>query len=226
MDDLHHEQEFIFQVEQCTAALRKLKIEPDDHGRQSRAALAERFLQLSPLITAHNLDGVRRIVDCVGQCLSRERELPAQIQQLERNSLSLAAEWLDELMRLYANRLPEPRGLVNNLLYSFVLLQHAEAAGSMEPACPSDLFAGDPGVTSEAWSFCARDIDPFTEDPGFGHLYDLLQRTLNHVACLGVCSGSDPFAKDPEACDSGSVDMFERDPPLPLTETDSGREQY
>lgn len=214
MDDLHHEQECVLPVQQCTAALRKLEIGTDDDWRQSRSVLAVRFQQLSPLLAAHNLNGVRRIVDCVGSCLARERELPEQIRQLERNTLSLAAEWLDELMRLHTNRLPEPRGLVNNLLYSFALLDHAEAAGSVEPVKSSDLFAGDPVVTSEAWRSYTRDIDPFSEDPGFGHLYDLLQRTLNHVACLGVCCGYDPFARDPEACESGSVDMFEGDPPL------------
>ena len=225
MDDLHHERKLTFQVQQCAAALRKLDIDAVEENPSSRSALAERFRQLSLLAATHKHEGVRRIADSVAHCLSRGRDLPAQIQQLECNSLSLAAEWLTELIPLHDNGLPEPRGLVDNLLYSFVLLDHAEAAGSTEPINPSDLFDGDPVVTSEVWSTYARDIDPFSEDPGFGHLFDLLQRTLNHIACLGVCTGSDPFARDPDVCETGSVDLFEKDPPLTLSKTDFDQER-
>ncbi len=215
MDDLYQEQTLTLQTQQCAGALRVLVVAPDENAQSSRSALAEQFRELSLLAAKNNHKGVRQIADRVGHCLTRDRELPAQMQELECSSLGLAAEWLSELARLHDNSLPEPRGLVDNLLYSFALLDHAAMAGSVDLTYPpADLFDADPAMISDVWNSYVRDIDPFSEDPGFGHLFELLQRTLNHIACLGVCFGSDPFARDPEVADTGSVDMFEKDPPL------------
>lgn len=220
MSDPHHDQDFILQVGQCSAALRKLGRACGDKGQLPATILAENFEHLSAAAAARDLVSIRQIVDSVGKSLSTRAKLPARLGQLERDTLNLAAEWLDELIRFFVNKLPEPRGLISNLVYSFSLLERAKIAGDAKRAEASDHFAADPAVFSDVWLSYPRGGDPFAEDPGFGHLFDLFQRTLNHVACLGVTCGPDPFGRDPDVCKSGTVDLFEKDPPLPIADAD------
>lgn len=214
MNGLDQKQEFILQVGQCVEALRKLEYSSDHKDQKLQMALTERFLGLSKLAAAYKLGGMRQLAECVAERLSAEKQMSVPLQQLEYAGLKLAAEWLDELMQLYTNDLPEPRGPVNNLVYSFTLLDRAEMAGRLQLSESPDPFAGDPVETTEVWMSYLQGKDPFSEDPGFGHLFDLLQRTLNHVSCLGVTCGPDPFARDPQVCQTGIVDIFEQDPPL------------
>ena len=147
---------------------------------------------------------------------------------LEKETLELAADWLDQLAGLYREGLPEPKALVKELLYTFELVGRSHGANSLSDllvhkeggAESMDMFAQDPDFESDSYHSPVQD-DPFDEDPGFGMEFDLLQRTLTlaggeNIVTNDIFTDDDHF--DAESCDGdGRVvdlpfDVFADDP--------------
>lgn len=123
---------------------------------------------------------IARSVERLAQSCLRENSAP---NALERETLQLAADWLEQLILLRRAGLPEPGALVNELLYTFELLGRSHDAQSLAELFGTagngteDLFDQDPEPASEVYKI-PKDFDPFVDDPGFGVAFDLLQRTL------------------------------------------------
>ncbi len=212
MNDDDQQRDMLQRISNCAEALRQHADRLPGPEQESAAAVIESLQQLSLHADQMNLKSVQKIADKVCQSLARLGELPSRLQQLESRNYSLAAEWLEQLARLYRGGLPEPKELIADLLYSFSLLEQAVCAQRAENCGPSDPFDEDPAATSQAWNTYVQDNDPFVDDPGFGHLFDLLQRTLNHATELRADFPADPFSQDPLITGSGSADMFAEDP--------------
>ncbi|MBD1399483.1 hypothetical protein [Pelovirga terrestris] len=212
MNEGHQQRDMLQRISKCAEALRQHADRLPGPEPESTATLMEYLQQLALYADAVNLSSVQKIADQVCYSLARPGGLPSRLQQLESRNYSLAAEWLEQLARLYRGGLPEPRELIADLLYSFSLLEQAVGAQRVEQGGPSDLFDEDPVATSEAWNSYVQDNDPFVDDPGFGHLFDLLQRTLSHATELRADFPADPFFQDPQATGTGSVDMLAADP--------------
>lgn len=224
MNDADQQRDMLQRISSCAEALRQHADRLPGAEQESTAALTDCLQHLSLCAVSENLDSVRRVADRVSRSLSRFGTLPSRLQQLESRNLSLAAEWLEQLARLYRNGMPEPKDLIYDLLYSFALLEQAVCSQSAECAALSDIFDEDPVVTSEAWDSYVRDSDPFADDPGFGHLFDLMQRTLNHATDIQADIPVDPFHQDPQVVTFRSVDMFGEDPSRVLNEDDSNKD--
>lgn len=212
MNDADQQLDMLQCISSCAEALRQHADRLPGTEQESTATLIDRMQQLSLRATTANLNSVQRIADKVCQSLVRRGGLPARLQQLESRNYSLAAEWLEQLARLYRSGMPEPKELIYDLLYSFALLEQAVCAERAEHYSPSDLFDEDPVVTSEVWANYIQHNDPFADDPGFGHLFDLLQRTLNHATEMRGDAPNDPFSQDPLVAATGPADMFAEDP--------------
>jgi hypothetical protein len=222
MNDADPQRDMLQRISSCAEALRQYADRLPGAGQESTAALTDCLQQLSLCAAAENLDSVHRVAARVSRSLTRPGELPSRLQQLESRNFSLAAEWLEQLARLYRSGMPEPKGLIYDLLYSFALLEQAVCAERAEYVAPSDIFDEDPVMTSDVWSSYVRDNDPFADDPGFGHLLDLMQRTLNHATDVQTDIPVDPFHQDPQiAAARPVVDMFAEDPSSGRNEEDN-----
>ncbi len=212
MNDANPQLDMLQCISSCAEALRQHADRLPSTEQESTVALIERLQELSLRAATEDLSSVQKIAERACHSLARLGGLPSRLQQLESRNYSLAAEWLEQLARLYRSGMPEPRELIVDLLYSFSLLDQAVGAERAEHVNPPDLFDGDPVATSEAWSSYVENNDPFADDPGFGHLFDLLQRTLNHATELRTDFPNDPFSQDPLVAAIGSADMFAEDP--------------
>lgn len=244
MSDQHQRQALYRQAESCAEALHRQIAESSNEQRPSDV-LIEEFHALGARALTLECDSFQRIAACVCRSLSCQTTLSSQLQQINKDNLTLAADWLVQLSRICNNSLPEPKGLVFDLIYSFYLLERAaraEATGSVRGRAGQgsesfDIFAEDPVITAEIWQNYVLENDLFSEDPGFGHLFDLFQRTLSHVAGLVDTSVSDPFGNDPgfptpalnpvpmvaeQAPAFAPVDPFAFDPPPTSVELEPG----
>jgi len=212
MNDGDQQRDMLQRISACAEALRQHADRLPGLEQESTAALIDHLQQLSLHTETENLNSVHRIAEKVCHSLARLGGLPSRLQQLESRNYSLAAEWLEQLARLYRSGLPEPKELISDLLYSFSLMEQAVCAQRAENCGPSDLFDEDPAATSEAWNTYVKDNDPFVDDPGFGHLFDLLQRTLSHATDLRADFPADPFSQDPVIAATASGDMRTEDP--------------
>lgn len=212
MNEGSQQRDMLQRISNCAEALRQHADRLPGPERESTAALIEYLQQLSLHADTVNFNSVQKIADKVCHSLARLGGLPPRLQQLESRNYSLAAEWLEQLACLYRGGLPEPKELISDLLYSFSLLEQAVCAQRAENCGPSDLFDEDPVATSEAWNSYVQDNDPFVDDPGFGHLFDLLQRTLSHATELRADFPADPFFQDPLISGTGSADMLAEGP--------------
>jgi len=211
MNDADQQLDMLQRISSCAEALRQHADRLPSAEQESTAALIDRLQDMSRRAATENLTSVKKIADKACHSLVRLGGLPSRLQQLESRNYSLAAEWLEQLARLYRSGMPEPRELICDLLYSFSLLDQAVGAERANNINPSDVFDGDPVATSEAWHNYVQKSDPFADDPGFGHLYDLLQRTLNHATDMRVDFPNDPFFQDPLVAVNGSGDLFVED---------------
>lgn len=221
MNDADQQRDILQRISSCAEALRQHADRLPGAEQQPTAALTDCLQQLSLCAVTENLDSVHRIADRVSRSLTGLGELPSRLQQLESRNFSLAAEWLEQLARLHRGGMPEPKRLIYDLLYSFALLEQAVCAERAECAAASDIFDEDPVVTSAAWHSYVRDNDPFADDPGFGHLLDLMQRTLNHATDVRTDIPVDPFHQDPQIVTVRPVDMFAEDPASGMNEEDN-----
>jgi hypothetical protein len=212
MNDTDRQLTMLQRINSCAEALRQHADRLPGSEQESTAVLIERLQQLSLRAATENLNCVERIADKVCHSLARTGGLSSRLQQLESRNYSLAAEWLEQLAHLYRSGMPEPKELIYDLLYSFSLLEQAVSAGRAENISPPDLFGDDPMVTSGAWNNYVQDNDPFADDPGFDHLFDLLQRTLNQATEIRADSSSDPFSHDPQIAVAGLPEMFVDNP--------------
>jgi hypothetical protein len=147
--------------------------------------------------------------------LSRYRDNADALRSIDREVVALACGWLLHLARLYRECLPQPKALVNDLVATFVLVEHASGAGSLAQltrsqgtlagAQESDLFADDPHVGIELDSSLIS--DPFEDDLGFGVEPELMQQLMQQVLQREARAPEDPFADDP-------VPMFEAESAL------------
>ena len=146
---------------------------------------------------------------------------------IERETIELAVDWLEQLATLYVEAIPEPRTLVSELIYAFDLVERSRGAVSLAELMAGvegkpDLFIDDPEITVAACHETER-CDPFNDDPGFGLEFDLLQRTLNRAPAEGEIA-IDPFGDDPGLSGNSMAevseevvspyDVFADDPPL------------
>lgn len=205
MNDDDQQRDMLRRISNCAEALRQYADRLPGPEQESTATLIEHFQQLSLRADTENLNSVQKVADKVCHSLARFGELPSRLQQLESRNYSLAAEWLEQLARLYNKGFPEPKELISDLLYSFSLLEQAVCAQRAENCGLSDLFDEDPAAASEAWNTYVQDNDPFVDDPGFGHLFDLLQRTLSHATDLRTDFPADPFSQDPMLAGAAST---------------------
>jgi hypothetical protein len=194
------------QADHCAARLRLLLGDPA--ARQAvPPGLVAFFTDLQTQACDQEVDSLSRIAERVVRSLQYRAFLSPHLLRIDDGNLALAADWLEQLSLISRAGLPEPQGLIADLIYSFDLVeQAAQVPGSGrvgEGEMPNggwtgtDLFADDPALATEFFS--ARDVavDPFADDPGFGALLDLLQRTLHHAVGLRKDSVTDPFDSDP-----------------------------
>jgi len=207
MNDGDQQLDILQRISNCAEALRQHSDRLPGPEQESTAELMDRLQKLSLRAETEDLSSVQKIAEKVCHSLARLGGLPSRLQQLESRNYSLAAEWLEQLARLYRSGLPEPKELISDLLYSFSLLEQAICAQRAENCGSSDLFEEDPVATSAAWNMYVQDNDPFVDDPGFGPLFDLLQRTLSHATDLREDFPADPFHQDPLIAGNGSGEM-------------------
>jgi len=224
MNEADRQRDMLQRLSSCAEALRQYADRLPGTEQESTAALIDRFQELSLRAATEYLNSVQRIADKVSCSLSRSGELPSRLQQLESRNFSLAAEWLEQLARLYRGGMPEPKELISSLLYSYALLEQAVCAARNECVKPTDLFDEDPLVTSAAWISYVRDNDPFADDPGFGYLFDLMQRTLNHATDVRTNIPVDPFRQDPHIAAARPVDICAQNPCRARDDEDSKRD--
>lgn len=224
MNEADQRRDMVQRISSCAEALRQHADRLPGAEQESTAALTDSLQQLSRRALSENLDSVHRVADRVSRSMSRLGELPSRLQQLESRNFSLAAEWLEQLARLYRCGMPEPKGLIYDLLYSFALFEQAVCAESVECSTLSDMFEEDPVVASEAWDSYVRDNDPFADDPGFGHLFDLMQRTLNHATDIRTDIPVDPFHQDPQVATVRLLATCGEDPSKVLNQDESNKD--
>ncbi len=212
MNDGDQQRDMLQLISNSAEALRQYADRLPGPEQESTAALIEYLQRLTLHADPVNFNSVQKIADKVCHSLARLGGLTPRLQQLESRNYSLAAEWLDQLARLYRSGLPEPKELISDLLYSFSLLEQAVSAQRAETCGPSDLFDEDPVATSEAWNSYVQENDPFVDDPGFGHLFDLLQRTLSHATELRANFPADPFFQDPLITGTGTSGRLSENP--------------
>lgn len=153
----------------------------------------------------------------------RAETLPSK---LELELIELAIDWLTELAILYTEKLPEPKSLVSELLYTFTLVESSQEAVTLAELVAShsqresvDPFVDDPEFSVKQQPVPSR-RDPFADDPGFGLEFDLLQRSVTRVAeSRLVVGGSAQPAENSSSEDSSTssvpqYDFFAADPPL------------
>ena len=204
---------------------------------QGRERLHDAVRVLDSLAKTANVageDSFERIAHRLLTVLNRYQQDQATAKPVELEVVELATDWLVQLACLYREKLPEPRALVAELLYTFDLVERfrdaatlvdlLEAHGS-DDASRIDPFLDDPEFAVEDRPVVSR-ADPFADDPGFGMAFDLLQRTLSLTAerRFPIETAEDPFTEDgafdldTDGTPTGQelpFDVFASDPPLP-----------
>ncbi|MFO7577522.1 MAG: hypothetical protein R6W66_07320 [Pelovirga sp.] len=202
------------QADHCATHLRLLLGDPA--ARQVvPPGLVTLFTDLQTQAGEQGVAGLSRIAERIVRSLQHRAALSPHLLRIDDGNLALAADWLEQLSQICRARLPEPQGLIADLIYSFDLVEQAAqvpvsgaaAVGEMPQGLlpHADLFADDPALVTEFFSSRDVAVDPFAEDPGFGALLDLLQRTLHHAVGLRKDPVSDPFASDPALTEDTAV---------------------
>lgn len=145
--------------------------------------------------------------------------------KLEIETIELAIDWLEQLVVLHKEDLPEPKALVVELLYTFDLVERSQEAVTLAELVASraetgkkkgvDPFLDDPEFDVQECD-ASLNLDPFAEDPGFGLEFDLLQRTINFVVETEQI-GADPFNADPSLNLEKDIDTVMEGAPTPAT---------
>lgn len=129
------------------------------------------------------------IVEGILNVAGRSVDSGVVLTALERETIELAADWLEQLAALYAEDIPEPKALIRELLYTFELVEKSQEATTLNELLnraqgfdskqtKQDPFSQDPDMVYESYKgpICK---DLFEDDPGFGIEFDLLQRTFS-----------------------------------------------
>ncbi|MEE4253684.1 MAG: hypothetical protein V2I50_06530 [Desulfuromusa sp.] len=187
-------------------------------------------------VSAINADTFLSIIERVANIPKRHLAAGTLPTKLEIETIELASDWLEQLIVLHKEDLPEPKSLVAELLYTFDLVERSQEAVTLAELVASrfetgkkngvDPFSDDPEFEVQEREASSH-LDPFAEDPGFGLEFDLLQRTINFVVETEQID-DDPFNADPalnfqenEAANmevtpapvTSSYDIFADDPP-------------
>lgn len=184
-----------------------------------------KFQTIAGVASTDSFVSIGRCIDTLVQACVESQD---HLTQLEKETLDLAADWIEQLATLYREGLPEPKSLVRELLYTFELVGRSHGAISLSELLSDrrdegtliDMFAQDPELASDSYRAPKQD-DPFDGDPGFGMEFDLLQRTLTlsgsqDVVKDDIFTDDDHF--DVESCGENSIvpdlpfDVFEGDP--------------
>lgn len=222
-DHLEDVQRLITQCRDYVAAARNFLQQPVGEKLAGVVSESETFL---PIAEKARTDSFYLIVQRLKDLLTKSSSAGSVPSPLECEAIALAMDWLEQLSMLYADNLPEPKTLVNELLYALDLVERSQGAHSLRELLTSDPFAGDPGLDGKGY-IPRREVDPFADDPGFGMAFDLLQRTLDRGAEQQVVS-EDPFDEDTHYEADGDqkksptldteqalpYDVFDGDPPL------------
>ncbi len=178
-----------------------VSLRKDESGLHEAAIAAGRIVELS--VDAQD-DAFRQVGRKLDDLLVRHQHDRTMPEKLEIEVIELACDWLLQLSVLYRESLPVPRALINDLVYTFDLVDHAHGAHSLADIIKArvdspanrhrDVFAEDPDV--DVTPSVVMTSDPFDNDPGFGVEFDLLQRTLS-IAGSEQAGIIDPFDDDP-----------------------------
>lgn len=207
------------------ASIRKVVEDVEHNSLSPFIDAGEKFQSITEVAATDSFVTIGRSVNAlVRSCI----ESKSHLAPLEKETLELAADWLDQLAGLYREGLPEPKALVRELLYTFELVGRSHGANSLSDllshregeATPMDIFAQDPEFASDRYHSPKQD-DPFDDDPGFGMEFDLLQRTLSlaggeNVVIEDIFTDDDHF--DTVNCGGHSIvtklpfDVFADDP--------------
>lgn len=173
-------------------------------------------------------DSFVSISRCIDSFISGALESKKELNQLELETMELAADWLGQLVLLYRERLPEPKSLIEELLYTFELVERSHDAASLSEllstqggvGLSADMFAQDPEFVADNYNGPQQN-DPFDGDPAFGMEFDRLQRPLTleenpNKVNVDIFSDDERFDVTNIDNESGSADIpfdvFEDDP--------------
>lgn len=174
------------------------------------------FIQVADSV---EVDSFRLIGVRLEKLLLRHANGQTTPSRIELETIELAVDWLEQLSILYEEKLPEPKSLVFELLYTFDLVENSQDAVSLSElvgqgaASRVDPFLEDPGFDVVERPVPSHQ-DPFAEDPGFGLEFDLLQRTINFVVETRNIDPEDDDNIDTTTTSATSYDLFATDPPL------------
>ena len=160
---------------------------------------------LKKAATNADVDSFQLIADRLETVIARHATAQTTPSKIELETIELAVDWLDQLLILYGEDIPEPKSLVAELINTFDLVERSQGAVSLVElvkdqtgqggSAAVDPFSSDPPFAVGAHPVPSHQ-DPFAEDPGFGLEFDLLQRTINFVVESGNIE-DDPFRDDP-----------------------------
>ena len=231
-DQLLRRKMLLRDIEASIVALRSLlATQGQDRERLHEAARAADSLAKTANVAGE--DSFERIAYRLLMVLNRYQQEQTTATPVEQEVVELATDWLVQLACLYREKLPEPRALVAELLYTFDLADRFRDAATLvdllethggDDVSRIDPFLDDPEFAVEDRPVVVR-TDPFADDPGFGMEFDLLQRTITLSAESGLpIEPTDPFTEDSafdlnaDGTSTGQdlpFDVFASDPPLP-----------
>jgi hypothetical protein len=201
--------EFLLHCEEYLKSARAYLQSPDLTSIRVVTEASKRFVQIA---AEAETDSFYLIAGRLEELFLRCSSAGTLPNKLELETVELAADWLDQLTVLYREKLPEPRSLVKELLYTFDLVERSQGALSLSELLSGenvrttsktgDPFEQDPELKSENYVEPTTQ-DPFGEDPGFGMAFDLLQRTMN-LTSVPVLREEDPFTEDTSFDDEGT----------------------
>jgi len=217
---------FLKEVDACVGTLRDVLQEPSPLTSQLVTAKnrLESFNQIAAAAETNSFLLIGEKLEKIFVRFFSNNTVPTPI---EHEMIELAVDWLEQLMTLYAEAIPEPRTLVSELIYTFDLVERSQGAISLAALMAGveekpDLFVDDPEIAIGDYHV-SEHRDPFNDDPGFGLEFDLLQRTLNLTPADGEIT-VDPFGDDPGLSERSVAevaevadppyDVFADDPPL------------
>jgi hypothetical protein len=224
-DKVNEAHSIIVACDDYVTSLRNVILDVDLDSLGAFLDVGQEFQSIVEIASTDSFVSIGRSVNTlVRSCVDSESHLT----QLENETLELAADWLDQLARLYREGLPEPKALVKELLYTFELVGRSHGAISLsellshqkDEGPSTDMFAQDPDLESNNYH-SPKQEDPFDGDPGFGMEFDLLQRTLTLSDSQGVVTDdifTDDDHFDVRSCGDNSIvadlpfDVFEDDP--------------
>jgi len=189
-------QSFLHEVDRCAGVICDVLRQPPSF---EQLVLAHKSIEeLTRVVAQAETDSFRQICAPLEKLFARFIECGTTPSAIEVEVIELAIDWLRQLAFLYSEAIPEPRALVNQLVYTFELVEHSHGAASLtdlnfEKNAP-DLFNDDPEMDVDGYH-PSEEGDLFNGDPGFGLEFDLLQRTLNHAPIKSPLE-IDPFSDD------------------------------